>query len=101
MGASYLRLVSPFYVFAALGIILGRGMNGAGDTVPTMLITLFTLWGVQVPLAHLFAAVFTQPTIGVWWSIAITNTLHGLLVAAWFRVGHWKRIRLGPVRAHP
>ncbi len=95
VGARYLRLVSPFYIFAAMGIILGRGMNGAGDTVPTMLITILTLWGVQVPLAHLLARVFDPATTGVWWSIAISNTLNGLITAAWFQAGRWKRLKLG------
>jgi putative MATE family efflux protein len=91
----YLRLVSPFYIFAAMGIILGRSMNGAGDTVPTMLITIVTLWGIQVPLAHLFARWFYPATTGVWWSIAISNTLNGLITAAWFQVGRWKRAKIG------
>ncbi|MFO7534650.1 MAG: MATE family efflux transporter [Kiritimatiellia bacterium] len=95
VGAEYLRLVSPFYVFAALGIILGRSMNGAGDTVPTMIITIATLWGVQVPLAHALAAFFTPATTGVWWSIALSNTLHGLVTAAWFRLGRWKLKKIG------
>jgi putative MATE family efflux protein len=94
VGVDYLRLVSPFYLFVAMGIILGRGMNGAGDTVPTMLITLFTLWGVQVPLAHYLAKVFTPATDGVWWSIALSNALNGLITAAWFVVGRWKKTRI-------
>ena len=95
VGTSYLRLVSPFYIFAALGIILGRSMNGAGDTVPTMLITIATLWGVQVPLAHHLAGVFDPATTGVWWSIAISNTLNGLVTAAWFWFGRWKTRKIG------
>jgi putative MATE family efflux protein len=95
VGTEYLRLVSPFYVFAALGIILGRSMNGAGDTIPTMLITIATLWGIQVPLAHYLAGIFEPATTGVWWSIAISNTLNGLITAAWFMMGRWKRLKIG------
>jgi putative MATE family efflux protein len=95
VGTEYLRLVSPFYVFAALGIILGRSMNGAGDTIPTMLITIATLWGIQVPLAHYLAGIFEPATTGVWWSIAISNTLNGLITAAWFMMGRWKRMKIG------
>ena len=95
VGADYLRLVSPFYVFAAMGIILGRSINGAGDTVPTMIITIATLWGLQVPLAHYFSHIFEPSTTGVWWSIAISNTLNGLMTAAWFMMGRWKRLKIG------
>ncbi len=96
ISASYLRLVSPFYVFAAFGIVLGRGMNGAGDTIPTMIITILTLWGVQVPLAYFFAYLFTTPTMGIWWAIAVTNLVNGFLTAAWFATGRWKLIKIGP-----
>ena len=95
VSVDYLRLVSPFYIFAAMGIILGRSMNGAGDTVPTMVIAILTLWGIQVPLAYALARAFEPATTGVWWSIAISNTLNGLLTAAWFTVGRWKRLKLG------
>jgi len=95
VGSAYLRLVSFFYVFAALGIVLGRSMNGAGDTVPTMLITIVTLWGIQVPLAHYLARVVDPATTGVWWSIAISNMLNGLITAAWFGIGRWKLRKIG------
>lgn len=95
VGIGYLRRVSIFYVFAALGIILGRSMNGAGDTVPTMLITIITLWGVQVPLAYYLAGIIEPATTGVWWSIAIANTLNGLITAIWFSIGRWKRKKVG------
>jgi putative MATE family efflux protein len=95
VGVDYLRMVSPFYIFVAMGIILGRGMNGAGDTVPTMIITIVSLWGIQVPLAHALARVFNPATDGVWWSIAITNTLNGLITAGWFMAGRWKKLKLG------
>ena len=95
VSVDYLRLVSPFYVFAAMGIVLGRSMNGAGDTVPTMIITILTLWGIQVPLANLFSHWFNPATLGVWWSIALANTLNGLITAAWFMMGRWKHLKLG------
>ena len=30
-------------------------------------------------------------THGIWWSVAITLTLNGLMVAGWFLTGRWKR----------
>jgi len=30
VGAAYLRIVSPFYIFAAFGVILGRALNAPG-----------------------------------------------------------------------
>ena len=89
-GAAYLRTVSPFYVFTALAVVLGRALQGAGDTVAPMVLTVACLWGLQVPLAVWFARVFTPATQGIWWSIGLAVTVHGILTALWFQTGRWK-----------
>lgn len=95
VGAGYLRTVSPFYVFTALAIVLGRALDGAGQTMATMIFTVTSLWGVQVPLA-LFLSRATQPaTQGIWWAIAIALTVHGLMVTGWFLAGRWKTRPVG------
>ena len=91
IGVSYLRIVSPFYVFAALGIVLGRGLNGAGDTLAPMVATILALWGLQVPLAIWFSKIFAVPTDGIWWAIGAAGIAHGLLITAWFELGRWKK----------
>ncbi|MFH0953248.1 MAG: MATE family efflux transporter [Verrucomicrobiota bacterium] len=94
IGSQYLVTVSPFYVFAAFGIILGRALNGAGDSMAPMIITILTLWGLQVPLAILLAHIWQPATQGIWWGIAAAMTANGLLVAAWFETGRWTRKRV-------
>ncbi len=90
LGAAYLRTVSPSYVFVALAIVLGRALDGAGQTLATMACTILTLWGLQVPLALFLSRVMAPPTQGIWWAIAAAMTVHGLLVTAWFLTGRWK-----------
>jgi len=94
VGIAYLRTVSPFYVFAALAIVLGRALMGAGDSLGSMVCTVIGLWGVQVPLALWLSRVVTPPTQGVWWAIAAAITVHGLLVTAWFETGRWQRLQV-------
>lgn len=89
-GTSYLRVTSFFYVIAALSIVLGRALQGAGDTLSPMIATILGLWGVQVPLAILLARWVTPPTLGIWWSVSVALTVNGLMVAAWFATGRWK-----------
>ncbi len=90
MGASYLRIASFFHVFAALSIVLGRALQGAGDTVAPMVTTIVGLWGVQIPLAVILARYMTSPTDGIWWSVGIAIMVNGLMVAFWFMTGRWK-----------
>lgn len=94
IGSNYLRTVSPFYVFAALGIVLGRSLHGAGDTVAPMVITIITLWVFQVPLAILFSHIWDPATQGIWWAMAVAFVVQGVLVAAWYSTGRWKKKRV-------
>lgn len=94
IGIRYLRLVSPFYVFAAFGIILARGLNGAGDTMGPMVITVLTLWGLQVPLAVYLSRNLTLATDGIWWAMNAAFVLQAVLTIGWFMTGRWRHARL-------
>ena len=94
IGVRYLRVVSPFYIFAGFGIILGRGLNGAGDTLGPMVITILTLWGLQVPLAVYLSRTLVPPTDGIWWAMNAAFILQAMLTIAWFRTGRWRRARV-------
>jgi len=94
VGVRYLRTVSPFYIFTAAGIVFGRSLNGAGDSVSPMVITVVTLWGVQVPLAIVLSRIWEPATSGIWWAIALAMMLNGLLLTAWFQTGRWKHKRV-------
>lgn len=94
IGASFLRIVSPFTIAAALAIVLGRALNGAGDSLAPMLITIVSLWGVQIPLALLFGKIWPGQIIPTWWAISIAMTVNGLATWAWFETGRWRRMRV-------
>lgn len=94
MGADYLRITSFFHVFAALSIVLGRALQGAGDTLAPMVTTIIGLWGIQVPLAIFMAHHMVPATHGIWWSVAITLTVNGLMVGGWFMTNRWKRAKV-------
>ncbi len=96
LGARYLKVTTPFYIFIALGVVLNRALAGAGDTLMPMIITLLTLWGFQIPMAVFLSKSTSLGIIGVWWAIALASVLNGLLMLGWFELGRWKR-RAGPV----
>jgi putative MATE family efflux protein len=89
-GAQCLRIVVPTQIIYILGVVLGRGFIGAGDTVPAMTINLLTLWGVEVPFSYFLSQVLGLGTGGIWMGISTANFSNGLLFAYWFRKGHWK-----------
>lgn len=90
LGAEALRVFAVGYVFSALGSVLARGLDGAGNTLPAMVINLLTLWGIQIPLAWLFSSLLGWGTTGLWAGISAANVANGLIFAYWFRRGRWK-----------
>jgi putative MATE family efflux protein len=91
IGVDFFLITSLFNVFAALSIVLGRALQGAGDTVSPMISTIVGLWVVQVPLALWLPRFFVVPTRGIWWAMSLAMMANGLMVTAWFCRGRWKR----------
>jgi len=91
LGSDFIRIAAPFYIFIAFGVVLNRALGGAGDTFVPMLITLFSLWGYLVPLSY-YLSKFTPLGIeGIWWAVATSSLVNGLLTLGWFEMGRWKR----------
>jgi len=91
VGAEYLRIVSPFYPAVAFGIILGRALNGAGDSMAPMIITGISLWMLQLPAAFLLSHKLHHAALGIWVAIALGNVIHAVLITGRFRSGVWMR----------
>jgi putative MATE family efflux protein len=90
LGSQYLKITSFGYIFVAQGLVLGRSLMGAGDTVSPMLISLFSLLVIQVPLAVMLPRHLHIGISGVWWAILVSTVLQGMLTRFWFNLGRWK-----------
>ena len=88
IGVNFLRTVVFAHVFVAFGIVLGRSMAGAGDTVPPLVITFITLWVIQLPLAVILSKLIGLQ--GIWYSYLAASIVVGILTMTWFRLGKWK-----------
>jgi len=91
IGANCLRIMAPSLIASAMGVVLARSFDGAGNTVPAMAVNLLTLWGLEAPLAYGLARWTSLGLSGIWAGRAIANLANGLLFAFWFRLGRWKR----------
>lgn len=90
VGTECMKVVSLTLVASALGVVLARGFDGAGNTVPAMAVNLISLWVLEVPLAFGLSRWLSLGVTGIWWGRAIANLANGLLFAIWFRRGRWK-----------
>jgi len=85
-----LIIIGLSFLVSAGGVVMGRALDGAGATLPAMLINLATLWGVQVPAAYALANWTPLGTRGLWLGFAAANVANGIVMAGWFLRGSWK-----------
>lgn len=90
VGSQCLRVVAPALIASAVGVVLARGFDGAGNTVPAMVINLLSLWATEVPISFFLSRWLDMGVKGVFWGRAIANLTNGLLFAVWFNRGRWK-----------
>ncbi|NLG83293.1 MAG: MATE family efflux transporter [Firmicutes bacterium] len=90
-GTRYLRTVSLGYVPFSVMFSINGLLRGAGDTFPTMVTSLISLWLVRLPLATWFARGMGLGSRGIWIGMAI-SPLAGLAMSyLYYRSGRWRR----------
>lgn len=90
---AYLRTVAPSYAALGIGIVLGCAMAGAGATRRTLTLDLAVVLGFQIPAALLMVVLPNPTPTKVWWVLAATNVLSGVVYAVAYRRPHPHRHR--------
>jgi putative MATE family efflux protein len=99
-GASYLVIVSSFYLIFSTMFVVNGVMRGAGDTLIPMFITLLSLWVVRLPVSY-FLSVKIGET-GIWWGIPIGWAVGLTCSYFYYLSGRWKRhVIIKPEMAQP
>jgi Na+-driven multidrug efflux pump len=75
----YISMISE--PFMAWGLILGGGLNGAGDTRSVMMRVALSVWCVRIPLSYIFVVLFGFGPISVWWSMNLSQFLQAYLIS--------------------
>jgi Na+-driven multidrug efflux pump len=92
-GTQYLKVIALCEVFLGFEIVLEGAFSGAGNSLPPMLISVPLTWA-RIPLSLFFAHTLGMGSLGIWLSISLTTALKGIVMAFWFRRGHWKTHRV-------
>jgi putative MATE family efflux protein len=84
-----------FFVFSAPFFTVFRMASGvfegAGNTRPSMILSLVRLWGLRTLLAYVFYFVFEMGAAGIWAGMTIGNLGAATLSIAWLSRGTWKQ----------
>ncbi len=89
-----LRIVSLGYFFYGYGMVLAQALNGAGDSITPIWLNVICFWIVEIPLAYFLAKTFGWGPLGVFASIAISESLLAVLCAIIFQRGKWKLVKV-------
>jgi len=89
IGATYLVIISSFYISFSSMFVIGGVMRGAGDTLVPMFITLFSLWIIRIPLAYFLSG--RIGVTGIWWAIPIAWFLGAVLSYIYYLRGNWMK----------
>ncbi|MFH0943715.1 MAG: MATE family efflux transporter [Planctomycetota bacterium] len=81
-GISALRIMSYGYVFYAWGMVMMQAFNGAGDTMTPTWMNLVCFWFCQIPLALFLAGQVELGPQGVFWAVAIAESILAV-VSVW------------------
>ncbi|MBV6458216.1 MAG: putative FMN/FAD exporter YeeO [Fimbriimonadaceae bacterium] len=77
-------------VLFAYAMVMIGGMQGAGDTVRPMWITIVCMWLLRVPLSWALAIPFGLGATGAWIAMSGTQAVQGFMAIALFKQGRWK-----------
>jgi putative MATE family efflux protein len=91
MGGIFIRIAVAGYVVLGLQSVLMQSISGAGDTFPPMIISLVTVWAVQLPMAYFLPKVGDLGAYGVRWAVSSGMIVGSVAYLAYFRLGRWKR----------
>lgn len=87
IGRQFLVYIAISLPFTAFTVVLGKSLNGAGDTRGPMAITAISLVLLALPMA--WAGSRLWGITGAWLAFPVASVFQGALITAWFRRGRW------------
>ena len=91
IGSVFVRIQIVTYLFLGCAAVLQQCLNGVGDTFPTMLVVLVSMFAFQVPFAYLLSQHTSLGVYGTRWAVTIGTVVMAASYATYFKLGWWKR----------
>lgn len=91
---SALRVISLGYFFYGYGMVLAQALNGAGDSLTPTWLNVICFWLIEIPLAWALAKPLGMGPVGVFTSVAISESILAVLCAIIFQRGKWKTVKV-------
>jgi putative MATE family efflux protein len=94
LGADFMRIASAAYLVSGFAMVMQNCIAGAGDTMPNMIVSIVTMWAVQLPLAFWLSQHTNLEIYGIRWAMVISAFLNAAAYTTYFLTGRWMKKRL-------
>ena len=74
MASLWISIAAIGYLSMSVVQVFTQGFNTSGATLAPMIITLVTMWAVEIPLAYSLSFFTPMRELGVAWAIACTSS---------------------------
>ncbi len=90
-GSTFILFFVPSVPFFTLFRMISGVFEGAGHTIPSMVLSLVRLWGLRILLAYSFYFFLDMGAVGIWLGMAVGNIVAAGLSTLWLSTGTWRR----------
>jgi putative MATE family efflux protein len=94
IGGNFLRIATAGYLVISFSSVLQNCIAGAGDTIPNMIISIVTVWLIQLPLAYFLPRATGLGIYGIRWAMVVCTVTAALSYAVYFIIGRWKKKKI-------
>ncbi len=91
IASVFLRIAVAGYIVIGFMAVLMSVLQGAGDTVPGMIINMVIMWAISLPLAYFLPQIPAIGVYGVRWAMVAGMLVGTVAFLLYFRTGRWKR----------
>jgi putative MATE family efflux protein len=93
-ATQFLHIAIVGWLFIGFMFVLMNSLQGVGDTVPTMIISIITTWFITIPFAYFLPKWTNWGVIGIRWAMTASTVVGGVANIIYFRTGRWKTRRV-------
>ena len=90
-ASTWITIVAIGYLSMSAVQVFTQALNSTGDTMAPMVITLSTMWAVEIPLAFALSLLTPLGQFGVPWAIVVGMTLRLIAFVWYYSRGRWLR----------
>ncbi len=90
IASTFLRIATAGYLVMGFSSAFMSCINGAGDTLPAMLINIGMIWIVQIPLAYVLSNFTGLDVYGIRWALVAAAVSSAVISFLYFKFGKWK-----------